>query len=43
MEYSDTVWDPTLNKDIKSLEIIQHKAINRLKRQACLPTLQQRQ
>jgi len=27
LEYTDTVWDPTLAKDIASLEILQHRAV----------------
>ena len=28
--YADTVWGPTLAKEIESLEILQHKAANSL-------------
>ena len=27
LEYADTVWDPMLNKDIESIEMIQHRAV----------------
>ena len=27
LEYADTIWDPTLNKDIESLEMVQNRAI----------------
>ena len=27
LEYGDTVWDPTLAKEIESLEMLQHRAV----------------
>ena len=27
LEYADTVWDPTLAKEIESLEMLQHRAV----------------
>jgi len=27
LEYADTVWDPTLAKDIESLEVLQRRAV----------------
>ena len=27
LEYADTVWNPTLTKEIESLEMLQHKAV----------------
>ena len=32
LEYSDTVWDPTLAKEMESLEMLQHRAVQLIAR-----------